>query len=161
MVLPAGARYDIAMHKTRILAVLLLGFMLSGIGCTARGNFDVVVRNDTTEPLSAGFIKAGGPMDPKWTTPAEITILSPQLTDRHWGTLVPAGKAVRIAASSSFSPGSAAFIRIYAGDLLVNELVAISPGNPDMVQRPLDNGQTIVVVKRMDGQLHIQSVGAR
>lgn len=147
------------MQLTRILAVLLLGFLLlTGIGCTSRGNFDITVHNQTTEPLSAGFIKAGGPMDPRWTTPSEIAILSPQLTDRPWGALVPPGKTVHLKSSSSFRKGSTAYIRIYAGDKTVDELLAISPGSPDLTQRALDNGRSAFVIQRDQGQLTMREV---
>lgn len=147
------------MRLTRILAVFLLGFwLLTGIGCSARGSFDVAIHNQTSEPLSAGFVKSGGPMDPKWTTPSDIAIHSPQLTDRHWGALVPPGKTIHLNSSSNFSKGSTAYLRIYSGDNTVDNLLAISPGSSDLAQHALDNGKSAFVVQRDQGQLKMRAV---
>lgn len=119
------------------------------VGCQTTGNFTVGVINRTNEPLSVGLVKDGPPAEAYWASPTQIGISAPNLNERKWGTLVPAGQQAIIGpVKGKFDRGVTAFLRIYSGDRTISELLAISPGSPDRIDVPLDNGRTDLVITR-------------
>jgi len=133
----------------RLLLVSIL--VLITVGCSSSGEFTVGVVNKTHRPLSVGLVKNGPPMEPAWASPMEIDMANPKLLGRKWGTLVPPGEAVVIGPQKGkFKSGVVAILRVYAGDLPVEDLMAISPGNRERIDLPLDNGATGVVIRDSD-----------
>ena len=125
-----------------LLAVALL------TGCATTGTFTVGVVNKTERPLSVGLVKNGPPLEASWASPFDIDRANPRLTGRKWGTLVPPGEAVVIGPQTGrFAKNVVAVLRVYAGDLPVEDLLAISPGNRERLDIPLDNGSTGVVIQ--------------
>lgn len=138
------------MLKT-LAAIALLGLM---VGCQTTGEFTVGVINRTDEPLSVGLVKDGPPPEAYWASPTQIAIGAPSLTERKWGTLVPAGEQAVIGpVKGKFAGGVTAYLRVYAGDRTVDGLLAVSPGSPDRIDIPLDNGRTDLVIHRESARL--------
>ncbi len=132
-----------------IRTLCLIVLMLVSVGCTYSGRFTVGVVNQTDQPLSVGLVKNGPPTEPAWASPFEIHMANPHLSGRKWGTLVPPGEAVVIGPQSGkFAPNVVAVLRVYVGDLPVEDLLAISPGSRDRLDIPIDNGASGFVIRQ-------------
>src|SRR5205085_4581566 len=107
-------------------SIFLLPFALFCAGCfTPASRITVEVTNLTSEPISAGFVKTGQKED-GWVAPSDVAIQAPQLSERRWGTLIkPAQTVVLGPQAGHFETGSLAWLRVYAGDHNIVELVAI------------------------------------
>src|SRR4051812_2612291 len=94
---------------------LLLIFITATLGCSQKHAFDVSVRNDTSRPITVGFVKVGGPFEPDWASPEDLTELPPSGRPTDWGKVLPPGKTASVRVGGDFESGAAAFLRVYAG----------------------------------------------
>jgi len=145
----------LTMLKTRVLPLLLLTILF---GCSSGRTyqFEVVVKNETKSTLSAGLVKDGPPLEAKWDSPEQIAIGAPGYGTKHWGTPVPPGESRTLGPQTGKLEGDTTpFVRVYRGDLTINELMAISRGSPDRTSIPVPSGPVEVVVKEDAGMLVI------
>ncbi|MCC6240209.1 MAG: hypothetical protein IT448_07935 [Phycisphaerales bacterium] len=147
------------MMLTRIIASFFAACLC--VGCTYSGQFTVGVVNKTDQPLSVGLVKNGPPLQPDWASPLDISLSQPNLTQQKWGTLVPPGQAVVIGPQpGEFSKNVVAVLRVYRGDLPVDDLLAISPGSRDRLDIPLDNGSSGFIIEANENGLTAQPTTA-
>jgi hypothetical protein len=116
----------------------LLIFALTG--CTTTHNFDVAVKNDTSHPITVGFVKAGPPFEPHWAAPEDYAMLPPSRQPTHWGQVIPQGKIMQIRIAGKFDRGSAAYLRIYLDEHTADHLLAISHGTGNRIDLGLHPG---------------------
>ncbi len=132
---------------TRLTTLLALLTLAGGCASTKTGTFQVTVTNRTAGPISVGFVKHGPPLEKNWDSPEAIAIAAPRLGDKHWGTLILPNESRSLGPQSGvFEKGSFPLLRIYRGDLTINELLAINRQSPDRISVPLLIGKGFVTV---------------
>jgi hypothetical protein len=141
------------------LIALALSALLSG--CAQTRSYHVAVRNDTRDPITVGFAKEeGGPYEANWATPEQVAIGSPTYVERNWtSVVVPPGRTgVAGPIQGKFDKYARAFLRIYAATGELNDLLAISRGNPRRADVPLAQGKNALIVHEDLGKLIVERV---
>jgi hypothetical protein len=142
---------------TRALVLLvsvavLLAFIGGGCSPTQTRTFDVTVRNQTPGPLTLSLAKDGPPYEPAWATPEDVATESPKLREdwrRTQGGMkaVPSGRVADVRGlTGKFESGTHAYLRVYAGELTISEMLSKSPGSPDRVDVPLQPGTNEITI---------------
>jgi hypothetical protein len=139
--------------KLRIFVPLLLLIFAPACSLPSR-SYHVHAANRCTATLSVGLVKNGPPLEDGWYAPADVAIGAPQLTDRHWGTIVEPGAVLILGPQSGhFADGVQAILRVYAGNPTIEELLAFGRDDPDRVDVYLWPGKSSYVIDRRGGRL--------
>jgi hypothetical protein len=131
----------------RIVAILMLACALTG--CTTTQTFDVSVKNQTSRPITVGFVKEGPPLEAHWAAPEDYASLPPSRQPARWGQVVPDGKIVSIRVQGKFDRGAAAFLRVYLDEHTADQLLAISRGTGgrvDLALRPGGDNRFVLMI---------------
>jgi hypothetical protein len=133
--------------------LLAMIFLVSGCGLPQR-TYQVQVINATDQPLSAGLIKSGPPLEDGWQAPADIALHAPPLADRQWGRLIEPQSTVVIGPQTGrFADQVHAVLRVYAGNPTIEELLAYRRDDPDRVDVYLWPGPSSYRIERRQGRL--------
>ena len=136
--------------------MLCVGF-LAGCSSTRTEVFEVTVKNNTRQPLSAGLVK-NGPIESHWNAPSQIAIHEPTMVKKHWGTLIEPGQTATLGPQNGkFSEGIVAFLRVYMGDETIEELLSVSSNSPLRVDVPLYPGKSAFVITYEAGRLKAEA----
>jgi hypothetical protein len=132
-----------------------LPFLFLAIGCAETRSFQVAVRNDTARPLTVGLVKEGGKYEPQWQSPEQAVMRTTGDDERGWDSVVVAPGAMGAAGpvKGDFARNALATLRVYAGDLQLSDVLAISRGSPSRVDVPLDEGRNAIIVREEAGKL--------
>lgn len=143
----------------RFISPLLFAGLLVGCG-PRQEQFFIALRNQTSEPLTIGLAKeAGGPYEYAWATPEEAAMEQAVLVQdpkapKDWGIAVPAGKEASAGPiPGKFGPNARPFLRVYRGDLMLSQIVAISRDSSNRIDLPLRVGENRFEVTDRDGTL--------
>src|SRR3954467_4229664 len=125
-----------------------------GGGCspTQTRTFDVTVRNQTPGALTLSLAKDGPPYEPAWATPEDVATESPRLREdwrRTQGGMkaVPAGRVADVRGlTGKFESGTHAYVRVYAGELSISEMLSKGRDSPDRVDVPLAPGTNDITI---------------
>ena len=142
-----------------LLAVAAAAVALGG--CAQTRTYQVAVRNETSQPITLGFAKEeGGPYEPQWATPEQVAIESPSYSDRSWDSVVvpPGRTGVAGPIEGKFDGSARAFLRVYEGELKLNDVLAVSRGSPRRVDVPLAAGKNALIVHEDAGKLAVERV---
>ena len=136
-----------------VLALLL-------VGCAEKHTFQIAVRNETTQPLTAGLAKEGGKYEQQWASPEQAVLRTTGDDERGWDSVVVPPGETRSAGpvTGDFSGGAYAALRVYAGDLELSDVLSISRRSPDRLDVPLDPGRNAIIVREENGRLTYQRV---
>src|SRR5256885_647147 len=74
----------------RLFPILLFACALTG--CTTTQTFDVSVKNQTSRPVTVGFVKEGPPFEAHWASPEDYASLPPSRQPARWGQVIPEDK---------------------------------------------------------------------
>ena len=131
-----------------VLALLL-------VGCAEKHTFQIAVRNETSEPLTAGLAKEGGKYEAQWASPEEAVLHTTGDDERGWDSVVVPPGETRSAGpvTGDFSGGAIAMLRVYKGDLKLSDVLAISRGSPNRLDIALDEGRNAIIVRDEAGKL--------
>jgi hypothetical protein len=134
--------------------------LLFAAGCAKTQGYQVAVRNETPEPLTAGLVKEGGPYEPHWALPEDIAVETPADDGRGWDSAVvkPGDTGSAGPVTGKFDDGSRAVLRVYSGARELDEVLAVSRGSPDRVDVPLRPGKNAIIVRRDNGKLAYERV---
>jgi hypothetical protein len=151
-------------HRAFIVLVFVVVVASGGGGCspTQTRTYDVTVRNQTPGPLTISLAKDGPPYEPAWATPEDVATESPRLREdwrRTQGGMkaVPAGRIAEVRGlTGKFESGTHAYVRVYAGELSISEMLSKSPGSPDRVDIPLVPGTNEITIVLEDTHLKAQ-----
>lgn len=138
---------------------------LTACGCTSTrtDTFDVEIRNDTAGPVTLSLAKDGPPYEPTWATPEDVAIESPKRREEWAGGpsgmgVVPPGKTASVKGlTGRFDGGSSGFLRAYAGDLTISQMLSKSNGSPDRVDVPLAPGANRIVLVEKSGRITVEA----
>jgi hypothetical protein len=134
----------IAKHISIVLAAMLLA------GCGGKTyTFDVSVTNHTPQPITVWLTKdGGGPYEKHWRSPEDLAIDSPR-GSRIAGVQIPPGLSAGTGkVKGKFDPGTAAMLRVYAGDYTFSDLLAVSRRSPNRAEIMLYPGVSRFSVTR-------------
>lgn len=144
----AGMRFR---PLTLSLALVFLG-QAAGCHSARTERFDLTVHNGTDGPLTLSLAKDGPPYEPTWATPEDFAQESPRLREA-WSqpggmTGLAAGKTADVRnLAGRFDPGVRGYLRAYAGDLSISQMLSKSAGSPDRVDvRLLPGANDITIV---------------
>jgi hypothetical protein len=124
----------------RFLPLLILAALLTGCG-TTKTTFDVALKNATSRPLTVGFVKDGPPSGPEWASPESYALWPPSRQPTLWGSIIEPGRTANVRVTGEFAQGEAAYLRVYAGEHTLSELLAISRGTGDRLDLALEPGR--------------------
>lgn len=133
----------------RFLPLLILASLVVGCG-TTKATFDVALKNATSRPLTVGFVKDGPPSDPEWASPESYALWPPSRQPSVWGAVIEQGKTANVRVTGEFGQGEGAYLRVYAGEHTLGELLAISRGTGDRIDLPLEPGRDNAFVVTTD-----------
>ena len=142
-----------------VLSLPVLALLL--VGCAEKHTFQIAVRNETSRPLTAGLAKEGdGKFEPQWATPEQAVLNTTGDDERGWDSVVIPPGEIRSAGpvTGDFAGGAYAALRVYAGDLQLSDVLAISRHSPDRLDVPLDPGRNAIIVRDKDGRLTYERV---
>ena len=131
-------------------AILLLSLV---VGCSATRKYDIRVQNRTSEPITVGMVKEGGPYQPSWAAPEEAAIRQAKPDQSQWHVIPPGEELSSGTVAGRFYSDSRAMLRIYEGTPDTDEVLAISPGQPNRIDEVLRPGRSVFVVTERNGQI--------
>jgi hypothetical protein len=146
-----------------LIRTALLSLLVLAVGCaSSTRTYDLTIRNNSSKPLTLVGAKDGTPKEPIWTTPEDL-MAGTNSTNPSFGLgVVPPGKIASVNnMTGTFAPGANAYLRIYAGDLSLGEVLKIGPGDPNRIDITLTPGQNVFVVKDQgDSGIELDMPGA-
>lgn len=129
----------------RFIPLLLVLFAV-GCGPTTR-TYSVTVTNQSLEPMTVWLTKDGPPSEMAWASPEQIAIAGIEKDIPFPGVVVPAGKTgVMPGVEGKFDSRTHAILRVYRGQMRLNEILSVSDGSTlrtDVRLTPGDNTITI------------------
>jgi hypothetical protein len=128
------------------LAVLVLMML---IGCTPYESrtYQVIVRNDSTKTIIPWLTKSGPEYEPGWKSPEDIAIETPGQDEPLAFRPVPPGKTAEIPKiTGKFAPGVVAVLRIYVGQMTLDQVLATPRGSMSRIEIVLHKGSNEVLV---------------
>lgn len=148
------------MAKRLLMALGAVLLLSGGVGCSQTQHYDLAVRNQTPQPLTIWLTKNGPEDEPAWRSPEEIAI--GQVMTRGGpvaGVVIQPERVATTKIDGKFAGDTRAILRIYRGQLGINEILAISNGSPDRLDIYLPPGVSRILVQDTDaGRLKITPV---
>lgn len=141
--------------RDALAATAALSLLLSVVGCGNKQTFQIAVHNDSARPLTVGVAKEGGPFEPQWASPEQVVVRTNGRNEGGWDSVVVPPGETRSAGpvTGDFSGGARATLRVYAGELKLSDVLAVSRGSPNRVDVPLDPGKNAVIIRDAGGRL--------
>ena len=141
----------------RTIAVAMMLSLV--VGCASTRTYEVRLKNNSSEPITVGLTKLGGPFERVWASPEDAAINNADPSSRRWAT-VPSGRVADAGPfKGKFRRDSEAVLRIYKGDLDHNgrldvpQILAVSHDQPDRADVVLHPGVNRLTVTDQDGRL--------
>ena len=140
--------------------VLPIVLFIAG-GCAQTRTYYVAVMNKTDRPLTIGYAKIGGPLEPALASPEEAGVLAPGAKEDIWPSAIAApGKLAESKVEGKFDSGSELTLRVYSGKLDLSQVLAVSRGSANRLDLPLAPGINRFTVRSEVGKLVADPVGA-
>ena len=140
-----------------LLPALLLPALAAACSSYRTEKFDITVHNATTQPVTFSLAKNGPPYEPAWASPEDIAIETPRYRERGgMGVIRPGGTASVEKLTGRFDPNTDGYLRVYAGDLTISEMLSKSRGSPGRVDVQLVPGRNDVRVVDNVGSIAAQ-----
>src|SRR5687768_12016867 len=130
-----------------LLPALLLA---SAFGCSSARTqtYDIHVTNSTSGPVTISLAKDGPPYEAAWASPEDLAIESPRYRERGGMGVIPPGKTASTEKlTGRFEANAQGYLRVYAGDLTISEMLSKSRGSPGRVDVPLVPGRNDIRVE--------------
>ncbi len=135
-------------HPSMRALPYLIGLLLLAGGCTVGRTYEVSVKNATDEPITIWLTKDGPPAEDQWLSPEQIAINTPEAPQKIGGVVVPPGKSANAGPlKGQFYSDVHAILRVYAGQLTLAQLLAVSRGSPNRIDQILPPGASRWVVE--------------
>jgi len=123
--------------------LLLLSIaMLLGCRSYEKRTYDVTVQNASSEPATLWLTKDGEPFENGWMSPEDLAVESPKNKDYIVsGVVAPAGKtAFTGPREGHFEKDTTAILRVYDGQLMFSQILAVGHDSPLRIDQPLPQG---------------------
>ena len=136
---------------------LMVVAVFSLVGCAPKATYDLSITNRTERAVTVGLVKDGPPPEAEWAAPEELALETRLEALPPWGHVIPPGKTIDSSPiSGTFPRGTAPYLRVYAGEHSIAELLSISSSSPDRAELLLMPGHSDVVV-RIDETGHVRA----
>jgi hypothetical protein len=150
------------MNLRPLLSLAMLSLL---IGCTETRRYTLAVRNSLNTPVSICLTKMYGPEESGWESPEQMAAPPHPASDQATpGTHIPPGKTAKLPEiTGQFDRNRGrAILRIYAGDLTLSQMNAVSSGSVNRIDVPLDRGENRVEIKEAEdgGMTAVKVTGA-
>jgi hypothetical protein len=141
----------------RALRFLAAGLgLLLAVGCSSsQQTYDVTVTNRVGDPITVWMTKTLPSRDEKYEpgwTPPEVVAVGTTETEKLGGVAIEPGDTAHTVLKGTLAPNDAAVLRVYRATNL-NGILAISRGNPDRLDIPLDPGKLDIDIVKKNGQM--------
>lgn len=130
-------------------AVALGPLVALSLACndTRTRSYSIDIKNDSTRPITVGFVKLGPPMERAWMSPEDLAERYPYDMTLSWGTVVPPNRTAFIQDyKGEFLPTTSAELRIYVGQMSLSDLLAISRASRSRQDVRLEEGKSVYIV---------------
>jgi hypothetical protein len=130
-------------RRLQLQAFAALSILLAAIGCqtTTKATFNVSLHNASTEPVTVWLTKSGGPEENAWLPPEALAHSRAADIDAVNGVIIPAGKTGDIGPlTGRFEPDSVAVLRVYAGQVSLDQMLATPVDGKLRIDMPLREG---------------------
>lgn len=147
------------MRSIHIAFITLAGLVWSA-GCqqSRSASISVELHNASAQPVTAWITKTGE-RDSNWLAPEDLALVSKP--DMINGVVIPPGKTGEMGPiAGKFEADSVAVLRVYAGQLDFDHLLATGPDSPLRFDVTLDNGMNRLQVKN-SAKLEVIELGAK
>jgi hypothetical protein len=148
------------MSKTHAgIAISLLGMLLTGCARTESRTYDLTVRNHTAGSVTLWLYKVGPVYEDGWKSPEDFVIESPRMrepTGKIGGVILEPGQVADTGPrQGKFGTDSVARLRVYRGEMSLNQMLANGADSPDRLDHALPPGKTRWVVTEKAGKLQV------
>ncbi len=149
------SRYISPMLKS---AILTLTLFLIGCGPSLEKRvYDISVRNESNQPITLWLTKNGPAYEDGWKSPEDQALEMPRNQHSISGIIVDPGKTAFTGPyPGKFAYNSSAILRVYLGELTINEILAISRGSERRADIHLPIGKSDWTVYLQGHQLMIE-----
>lgn len=125
---------------------VVLGLLVVGCGPKLQ-SYSIVVKNESTTPMTVWLTKDGPPPEAGWLSPEQIAMTGRKSDDPISGVVIPPGKTAEIPSiSGRFASGTQAVLRVYYGQKLFNDLLASGSGSASRTDVRLTPGQNQILI---------------
>jgi hypothetical protein len=120
--------------------------------------YDVTVQNNASVSVTIWLTKDGPPYEAGWLAPEDIAIESPKQPEKIiGGVVVPQGKSANTGPlKGQFEPQTRAVLRVYAGQLSFDELLASPSDEKRRIDTTLHPGASNLVVTGGAGRIDVK-----
>ena len=141
--------------------LLMLSFIFL-VGCAAeKRSYDVTVHNASNQPVTLWLTKDGEPYENGWLSPEDLAIDSPKNQDYIISGVVvaPGNTAFTGQKEGHFDKGTTAMLRVYDGQLLFSQILAVGRDSPLRIDQPLPSGVSQwKIVRSAEGIMDLRRV---
>jgi hypothetical protein len=138
----------------RTLTALVLASL--ALGCSHTRTYQVSITNHTDSPITFGMVKHGEPFEQNWAPPEVVEANGGHASAELWGAIPPGKTAVSDAVKGRFASNAVAELRVYQGKLDLAGIMAVSRGQPNRLDLPLDPGMNKFTIINLNG--HFEAV---
>jgi hypothetical protein len=138
----------------RTLTALVLASL--ALGCIHTRTYQVSVTNHTDTPITFGMVKNGDPFEHNWAPPEVVEASGSHASPELWGAIPPGKTAVSDPVKGRFTRSATAELRVYQGKLDLAGIMAVSRGQPNRLDLPLDPGMNKFTIINLNG--HFEAV---
>jgi hypothetical protein len=134
--------------------------VLSG-GCAQTRRYNVQVMNRTSEPITIGLAKEGGPFEAHLASPEELALSTPASDENLWPSeVVTPGRIGYTRIEGKFDGKSELTLRVYGGKRDLSEVLAVARGSSERVETILrpEPAMNKFIVTRQENKLHAEMV---
>lgn len=139
-------------------AIFLLPLLLVSVACNRyeRRTYDVTVINNSLGPITVGLTKNGPPFDGDWAAPEDVAVMNHRDSEAAWGLRLESGKrGQNKRVDARFAPQTLAVLRVYIGELTMDDILAASASAPNRRDVRLREGVSVVTVNETRGKVTI------
>jgi hypothetical protein len=143
-----------------VVLIALAALAFSG-GCAQTRRYNVEVLNRTSDPITIGLAKEGGPFEGHLASPEELAVGTPASDENLWPSeVVPPGRIGYTRVEGKFDGRSELTLRVYGGKRTLSEILSIGRGSDDRVETALrpEPARNKLVVTRQEHRLQAQLV---
>src|SRR3954454_9975352 len=140
------------------LSLILVCLCIVGCHSYEKRVYDVTVQNNSSVPITIWLTKDGPPYEPGWLAPEDIAIESPKQPEKIiGGVVVPQGKSADTGPiKGQFEPSTHAVLRVYAGQLNFDELLAAPGDEKRRIDMTVHPGRTNLTVTGGAARIDVQ-----
>ena len=120
--------------------------------------YDVTLKNDSSVPVTIWLTKDGAPFEEGWLAPEDLAIQSPQQPIRLISGIIvfPGKTAFTGPHRGQFEPSTSAVLRVYAGQLKFEEILATREEDKRRFDVRLHRGVSELVVTGGPGAIDVK-----